>query len=133
MERPYTAIVLVDHRFLPLTRRFLVDRTPNDLIHDVMKKVKAEMSNDLSTFNISDLTVWKTMGEMVIDKSTSERLAEILSCINRFNVNDGNTIQRLSHDRKLADLGLSDSQTLLIQCPGTSRIPTIVCRALLQV
>jgi hypothetical protein len=63
------------------------------------------------------------MGEMVINKSTSERMADILRAIN---ANGQDVIQKLQADDSVADLGLSGGETLLLQVPGTSRISTIV-------
>ncbi|KAH9053957.1 hypothetical protein EDB83DRAFT_2552759 [Lactarius deliciosus] len=49
---------------------------------------------------------------MIIDRSTAKRLAEILRDIN---VDDKDTIEKLSEDEQVADLGLSEGQTLLVR------------------
>jgi hypothetical protein len=48
---------------------------------------------------------------------------EILGSID---IHDEDTIEELPEDRKVADLGLSNGETLLVQMPVTSRIYTIV-------
>jgi hypothetical protein len=61
------------------------------------------------------------MGETVINRSTSKRMAEILRTIN---VNGQETIEDLEDDDLVADLGLSGDETLLFQVPGTSLLST---------
>jgi hypothetical protein len=133
MEPSYkTMVVLVDHQFQALSRRFPVRTTPNDELSDLKEKVKELIPHLLSRFaiDVAELVVWKPMGEMVINKSTSKRMAEILRAIN---VNGQDTIEELEEDDLMADLGLSGGETLLLQVPGTSCISTIVGCALIQV
>jgi guanylate kinase len=127
-----TAVVLIDHQFQALTEIFLVETSPSDLIYHLKKKVKEAKPVYFSrlAFDVNELVVWKTMGAKVINEHTQENMTDILSTIN---VNDKGTIRRLFEMGKLADLGLEDFQTLLVQLPGTSRISTIVGRALIQV
>jgi hypothetical protein len=130
-----TAVALVDHQFQALTEIFLVKTTPSDLIFHLKEKVKEQWHGDadvahLDFTNLAKVVVWKTMGAKVINEHTRENMTDILVTIN---VNDKGTIQRLSEMDKLADLGLEDFQTLLVQLPGTSRISTIVGRVLIQV
>jgi hypothetical protein len=125
-----TAVVLVDYKFQAHTDLFLVETTPSDLIYHLKKKVEEKLPSKLSSIELPDLCVWMTMGAKVIDEHTHEHMADILSTIN---VSDKGTIQRLSEVDKLADLGLKDFQTLLVQLPGTSRISTIVGDGLIQV
>ena len=131
MEPSLTSVVLVDHKFQALTDPFLVKMTSNDLICDLKEKVKEQRTNFFSglAFDFQELVVWKTTDAIVINKSNSIRMAEILGAIN----DDRNTIRRLPEELKLADLGLSNFQTLLVQLPGTSRISTIVGCVLIQV
>jgi hypothetical protein len=125
-----TAVALVDHQFQALTDIFLVKTTPSDLIFHLKEKVKEKVPSKLSSIELPDLRVWMTMGAKVINEHTNEHMADILSTIN---VNDKGTIQRLFETNKLADLGLEDFQTLLVQLPGTSRISAIVGHVLIQV
>ena len=134
MEPSYTSVVLVDHKFQALSDRFLVETTPNDLIYHLKKKMKEQWHGDADFAdydftNLAKLVVWKTTDAIVINKSNSIRMAEILGAIN----DDRNTIRRLEEDESVADLGLSNFQTLLVQLPGTSRISTIVGCVLIQV
>ena len=132
MEPSFTSVVLVNHDFKALTDRFLVETTPNDLIYHLKKKVKETRPIYFSrlAFDVGELIVWKTMGAMIIDTSSDERMAAILSTIDS---NDRNTIRRLSEELKVADLGLSNFQSLLVQLPGMSLIFTIADRFLIQI
>ena len=56
------------------------------------------------------------MGEMVINTHTQRNMAMILGKINAYMGNNA-LVQRLSEDDKVADLGLLNFQTLLIQLP----------------
>jgi hypothetical protein len=125
-------VILVDHQFQALSRRFQVGMTPNDEICDLKEKVQLAKPVFFSrlAFDNDELVVWKPMGEMVINKSTSKRMAEILRSIN---ANSQDAIQELEDDDSVADLGLSGGETLLLQVPGTSRISTIVGHVLIQV
>ena len=125
-----TPVILVDHDFKAPTNYFLVETTPNDLIFHLKEKVKEVRPEELSSVRRSDLLVWKTMGAKTINPSSEERLSEILNTID---VGDKATIQELPERLKLADLGLSEFQTLLVQLPGMSRIFTIAGRVLIQV
>lgn len=130
-SRTRIAVVLVDNQFQALTRRFLIKTAPNDIILNLKQKVKETRPSSLpASLSISKLVMWKSTGELVINRSTSTRMAEILGAIK---VDDKNTIQRLEEDESVADLGLTPSETLLVQLPGTSRIPTIVGCVLMQV
>ncbi|KAH9171271.1 hypothetical protein EDB89DRAFT_2243611 [Lactarius sanguifluus] len=111
-------LLLVDYKFQAIGRRFTVSTTSGDFnINDLKKGVGEKMINTLSHAGVdcSDLTVWKTKGSMIIDRSTVKRLAEILRDIN---VDDKVTIEKLSEDDQVADLGLSESQTLLVRQPA---------------
>jgi hypothetical protein len=68
MKSSSTAVVLVDHKFHALTDRFLVQTIPGDLIIDLKRKVKEERFNELSDYNLSYITLWRTKGKMVINK-----------------------------------------------------------------
>jgi hypothetical protein len=127
-----TAVVLVDHKFQAHTDLFLVETTPGDLIYHLKEKVKEQWHGDadFAHLDFTNLVAWKTMGAKVINEHTKEHMADILSTIN---VNDKGTIRRLFETNKLADLGLEDCQTVLVQLPGTSRISTIVGHVLIQV
>ena len=130
MESSFTSVVLVDHDFKAPTHYFLVETTPNDLIFHLQRKVKEERPDELSRYRRSDIRVWKSMGTLTINPSSEGRLLEILNAID---VDNAATIQQLPERLKLADLGLSEFQTLLVQLPGTSHIFTIAGRGLIQV
>ena len=124
MEHSSTSIVLVNHDFKALTQRFPVRTTPNDLIVHLKAKVKecfhgSDDIPELNSTSLAMLVVWKTMGTKIINLFSEECLPEILSTID---VNDKNTVQKLSEEVKLVDLGLSNFQSLLVQLPGTSHI-----------
>ena len=119
MGPSFTSVVLVDHNFKALTDRFLIETTPDDLIFHLEVKVKEERPDELSPYRRSDVRVWKTKGTKAINLSSEESMPEILSTVD---INDKNTIQKLSEEVKLAELGLSNFQSLLVQLPGTSHI-----------
>jgi hypothetical protein len=123
MEPSYTAVVLVDHKFQALSERFKIKTAPSDEIFDLKEKVKETIPISFSRFaiDVGELVVWKPMGETVINRSTSKRMAEILRTIN---VNGQETIEDLEDDDLVADLGLSGDETLLFQVPGTSLLST---------
>jgi hypothetical protein len=135
MEPSLTAVLLVDPDFRALSRRFLVETAPPDLIYHLKKKVAAMWHGDASFShydfkNIAKFLVWKPKGEMVIKKFTPQRTASILA---RINVEDEDTIEFLDEEDKVADFGPLEGQTLIVQLPGTSLIPPIVCCILIQV
>ncbi|KAH8984472.1 hypothetical protein EDB92DRAFT_1490314 [Lactarius akahatsu] len=108
-------LLLVDYKFQAIGHRFEVNTTSGDFnINDLKKGVGEKRPNALSRASVdcSDLIVWKTM---IIDRSTAKRLAEILRDIN---VDDKDTIEKLSEDEQVADLGLSEGQTLLVRQPA---------------
>ncbi|KAI9434081.1 hypothetical protein H4582DRAFT_2184736 [Lactarius indigo] len=118
-------LLLVNHKFQAMGNRFDVDSTSDDdNINTLKTKVKKEKPEALSRTHVdpSDLTVWKTKGEMVINESNFERLAEILGSIN---VNNKDAIEKLSELKRVANLGLSRDQTLLVQLPDP-KVITIV-------
>ncbi|KAF8258395.1 hypothetical protein EI94DRAFT_1140636 [Lactarius quietus] len=94
--------------------------------------VKEMWNDDFDIPQIAALTVWKTKGKKLINKSNLERLADRLGS---FGVDDKDTIQveELGDEDRVADLGLSVDQTLLVQLPGTSHISTIVDFVLIPV
>ena len=118
MEPSLTAVVLVDHKLQALSDRFLVETTPNDLIYHLKKKVKQTTPIYFSRLavDVRELVVWKTMGEMVINTHTQRNMAMILGKINAYMGNNA-LVKRLSEDDKVADLGLLNFQTLLVQLP----------------
>jgi hypothetical protein len=130
MEHLYTGILLVDHKFHALTSRFAAETTANARIVALKQKAQEMSPSKLSSVELPDLRVWKMKGDMIIKKLTPQKLSEILG---RIDIDDQDTIELLDDEEKVAGLGLSDGETLLVQLPGTSRIPTIVVRALIQV
>ena len=118
-------LLLVNCDFQALGGCFPVNTTSSDDVYHLKEKVKEKTREALSRAHVDpkELTMWKTKGAMIIDKSSPERLSEILRNID---VSDENTIEELSEDELVADLGLSDGQTLLVQVrlSGTSRIYT---------
>ena len=126
MEPLYTGALIVDHKFHPSTQRFAVE-TPYDARIEVLKQKAQEKRPELSSFILSDLGVWRMKGDMVIKKL---KLSELLG---KIDINDENTIEALDDEEKVANMGLSFGETLLLQTPGTSCVSIIVCRVLIQV
>jgi hypothetical protein len=73
--------------------------------------------------------MWKMKGEIIIKTLPCRRLSDILV---KIDIDDDDTIEELNDEGKVADLGFSDGETLLLQLPGTSRISTTVGRVLIQ-
>ena len=72
-------LLLVDHEFRPIGRRFSVETSDDDEISDLKKKVKEEKKATFSQyhpmFDTDFLTVWQTGGELVFNRSTTHRHA----------------------------------------------------------
>lgn len=79
-----------------------------------------ETDNDLNTSNIADITVWKTKGMRTLP---SKCMAELLRSID---VNNVQHIQVLTNKSKVANLGLSEDETLVMQLPGTSHTSSLL-------
>jgi Crinkler effector protein N-terminal domain len=119
--KPKTWLLLVNHKFQAIGECFLVNISGRDLIANLTKKVKKERRNALANVDAVDLTVWKSA--IIIDETTtSECLAERLRNIK---VDDKDTIEKVGSYVQVANLGLSDGQTLLVQLPGTSRVSSL--------
>ena len=67
---------------------------------------------------------------MIIKKLTPQKLSELLG---KIDINDKNTIEALDDEERVANMGLSFGETLLLQTHGTSCVSIIVCRVLIQV
>ena len=121
-------VLLVHHDFQDLGPRFSIRVDTSPVIDDLKQKVKEKRPEALSRVHVdsSDLIVWKTKSEMIIDDSTSiERLVKILK----------RTWKPLSGFAKACCRQTLNSQTvrpLLAQLPGLSRIPTVVGCVLIQ-
>lgn len=123
-------LILVRHDFQAIGSgscfAFRVDSSAIIHVADLKKEVKEEAPNTLSRFRVDpdELTVWKTKGEMVINRSTSKkRLEEILKSID---VDDVDAIEQIRGSEGLADVELPDGQVLIVRLPGSSRISTAV-------
>jgi hypothetical protein len=118
-----TWLLLVDYKFHAIGCPFYVWTSDDDDICELKEKFREDSPEDLSrTYaELDELTVWKLKGEKTIDNSTCGYLAEILRGID---VNDKDTIEVLDEEVQVADLGLSDGQTLLLRLPDTSPIFT---------
>ena len=68
-----------------------------------------------SLINSGDCTMWRTKGKLIINMLTAKKLAQILRNID---VEDEDTIEDLLEDLTVADLQLSNGETLLLQMPG---------------
>ncbi|KAH9039479.1 hypothetical protein EDB83DRAFT_1719969 [Lactarius deliciosus] len=116
MKPSETWLLLVDYNFQALGDFFSVDTiSGDDNINDLKKKAKEKRQVALARVDAANLTVWKTKGTMAIDESNFDRFVKILKGID---VNDKDTIEKLSVRTRVADLGLSNGQTLLVRMPG---------------
>ncbi|KAH8993174.1 hypothetical protein EDB92DRAFT_442069 [Lactarius akahatsu] len=116
-----TWLLPVDHTFqTTIGSRFSVLTSGEEDVETLREKVMEKKQNNpaFTYVSASDLSVWKTKGELVINKVTiKESLADILSGID---VHNKDTIEELDEDEQVADLELSEGQILLIRLPGAS-------------
>ena len=116
-------LLLVDHEFRPIGRRFSVETSDDDEISDLKKKVKEEKKATFSQyhpmFDTDFLTVWQTGGELVFNRSTTHRQEAILEKIKN-NVNDENVFWILEEEVVVATLPLTDGQVLIVRLPSMS-------------
>ena len=122
-------LLLVTYDFQAVGGSSLVDTTSGDDVYHLKEKIKEKRRNDLAHVDAARLTVWKTKGKMTINRSTRERWPEILKAID---IRDRDTIEELYVYELVADLRLSDGETLLVRLPGTSRISSVVGYILIQ-
>ena len=114
-----TWLLLVDHEFRLLEDCFWLPTSDN--VHNLKLKVKELWANNLTRVDPVDLTVWQTMGAMVINKSTFH-LEGPADMLRRLNLNvDNKNIKKLGGQEQVADLGLSDGQILIVRLPVPSR------------
>ena len=114
-----TWLLIVNHDFRAIGRRFTVITTSGDSVETLKEKaIKKQMPT--SRINPGHCTMWRTKGKLIINKSTAKKLALTLRNID---VEDEDTIEDLIEDLTVADLQLSNGETLLLQLPGpgTSR------------
>jgi hypothetical protein len=128
-EPLYTGVLLVDLNFQALAPRFVVETTSDACIMVLKENAQEIRPDELSSFDRPELSVWKIKGDKIIENLTPRELSEILG---RIDVNDEDTIEEVDEDENVANLGLSHSETLLLQLPGTSHISTIAACVLIQ-
>ena len=121
-------LLLVDHEFHPIDRRFNVETSDSDEISDLKEKVKKEGPDILTRYNINpiSLTVWQTQGEYVLNRSTTHLQGEILEKIKN-KVNDEDIIRILEEEVEVDALQLPDGEILIVRLPGMSHIPLAYC------
>ena len=121
-------LLLVDHEFHPIDRRFNVETSDSDEISDLKEKVKKKGPDILTHYDINpiSLTVWQTQGEYVLNRSTTHRQGAILEKIKN-NVNDEEIIRILEEEVEVDTLQLPDGQILIVRLPGMSYIPLTYC------
>ena len=130
METFYTGVLLVDRNFHAFTCRYTLE-TANIRILAWKQKAHHSWSDKLSPYMPRTLSLWKLKGDMIITKLTPQK--ELSEVLGKIDVNDMNTIEELGDHEKVANIGLSEDETLLLQVPGTSHISTIAGRVLIQV
>jgi hypothetical protein len=119
-------LLIVKDNFERVEGRFEVEMSSEEKVSDLKTKAKAAQPDTFSRHDLNpdSLTVWKTEGELIINKTTSTKdLEEILKMID---AKDPRTIRRLDEveNLKVGDLQLPRRQVLLLRLPGMSRIFT---------
>jgi hypothetical protein len=117
-----TWFLLVDSKFRAIGDCFVVEASSHELVAILKDEVKKKKQIDLVHVDADHLIIWKTKGTKIIDETTFERTEEILRSID---VDDNDTIEKVRSMAKVANLGLSKTQVLLVQQPGTSSICTL--------
>ncbi|KAH9176203.1 hypothetical protein EDB89DRAFT_2066023 [Lactarius sanguifluus] len=116
-----TWLLPVNHTFqTTIGSRFSVLTFGEEDVETLKEKVMEKKQNNPAFTHVSasDLSVWKTKGELVINKVTiKESLVDILSGIN---IHNKDTIEELDEDEQVADLELSEGQILLVRLPAIS-------------
>jgi hypothetical protein len=69
------------------------------------------MTPEPSNFKRSELSVWRTKGDMIIKNLSPQGLSEVLG---KIDVDDKNTIESVNDEVKVVDLGLSLGEALLV-------------------
>lgn len=92
----------------------------SDIVEKIKLKVEEKLTNTIADIHSYWLVVLKTEGKITLNESGGWK--EIL---NDINANDLNTINDVSEGERVANLGLSDGQILLVQImPRTPHIST---------
>ena len=135
MESSTVWLHLVDHKFQTLGHCFKFETTSHHKIYHFKDRVKTRIKTEnlkpeiFSCYNIDTLchglTLWKMEGEIVLNRSTAESQEEEI--IEKVNINDRGTIQKLDEDVLVAELQLPDCQILLLQLPGMSYFHQCSC------
>ena len=114
METLSTSVIVVNHEFQDPSRILMVDTPSNASILTLKRKTEEMLPGLLSSFVLPSIFVWKM--KSIKKGITGGCLLEILENID---INDTGTIVEIYDNHKVADLALSDKETLLLQLPGT--------------
>jgi hypothetical protein len=119
-------LVVFNRDRLDFGGRFRVDITQADAtdVFDLKIKVKDMIGEDLSHIHASELTIWrrKDRKRFFVDEDTKVLFRQIRNVFFPEEI-----VESLSASQKLADLHISEEETLLVEtpsAPGTSRIST---------
>ncbi|KAH9052031.1 hypothetical protein EDB83DRAFT_2521899 [Lactarius deliciosus] len=116
-----TWLLPVDHTFqTTIGSRFSVLTSGEEDVETLKAKVMEKKENNpaFTYVSASGLSVWKTKGELVIDKVTiKESLGDILFSID---VHNKDTIEELDEEEQVANLELSEGQILLVRLPASA-------------
>ena len=124
MEKSRIWLLLVDLNFRAVGNRFPVTIDNNDYcvhyLKEAVEKLKPAKSTDSNPRIYCDsLIVWRTKGKLVINSTTRKNLKRTLK---KINIRDKKTIEEVHEHKLVADLQLTDNETLLVRLPCTSRI-----------
>ena len=114
METLSTSVIVVNHEFQDPSHILMVDTPSNASILTLKRKTEEKLPGLLSSFVLPSIFVWKM--KCIKKGITRGCLLEILENID---INDTGTIVEIYDNHKVADLALSDKETLLLQLPGT--------------
>lgn len=116
----YTGVVIVNIKFEALTSRFVVKTTPEDTVDSLKLKVQ-EKRHGVGHSHVTNMTVWLPKGSKKIMVLTPKRMAQALASIDTDNAEH---IRVLGDGSKVANLGMSEDETLIVQLLGESELLT---------
>jgi hypothetical protein len=111
--------LLINHEKKPIGKRFSVKLSPEDRIWALKEKVKQERENDLIGIDAPNISVWKCPELYIAGDTAGNELTpdEITRRINETDFNDNRVAACPRVDRRVAELRLSEDDTLLVQIP----------------
>jgi hypothetical protein len=112
--------ILTDHAKKPIGGIFYIMLTPEDLIDDLKKKIKSKKAPRLDSIAAAELAVWMCAMLRINDPTQKRALksSEIEDRIMAIDFSDEANNFVINPSFAVANLGLTEYDTLLVQMPG---------------